>query len=285
MTMKERSFALIGHPLGHSISPQIHNKLFSISGIRAQYKLMEIAPDEFGARAEELKKLDGFNVTIPYKQKIIPYLYQISKRAARCGAVNTVKNENGLLFGYNTDSIGFLRALENAGIALKGKVLLCGTGGAARMMACEALERGCELCVAARGIQKADALKSDLIKTFPEARITTQILADACGSFDLILNATPVGMYPNIDGCPAPRRVIEQCAAAFDAVYNPLESVFVKTARAAGATVAGGLSMLLWQAAAAQEIWTGVRFDAEKINAMCGEMSELIKKLYKLPEV
>jgi shikimate dehydrogenase len=279
-TAKQLSFRLIGYPLGHSISPQIHMRLFQLSNVCARYGFLEIEPGKLGSQAAFLKSLDGFNVTIPHKQRILPLLDRIDPRARRCGAVNTVKCDGGRLYGFNTDADGFLSALKGAGIALSGRVLLCGAGGAARMMACEALERGCSLVVAARDVQKARGLQSDLAGIFPDADISARTLEDAGGSFDLILNGTPAGMYPDVGGCPVPRRVIRNSAAVFDAVYNPGKTVLVSAALAEGANAVCGLSMLIGQAAAAQEIWTGARFNPGDIETLRGEMAELIDSRY-----
>jgi shikimate dehydrogenase len=182
--------------------------------------------------------------------------------------VNTVKNVNGEFYGYNTDAVGFLRSLDSAGIALRGRVLLCGAGGAARMMACEVLERGCRLVIATRESKSAEATKADLDAIFTGAQIEATTLEAACGSFDLLINATPAGMYPNLDGCPVAARVIEKTAAVFDAVYNPEETVLVRSARASGAKVVGGLDMLIGQAVAAQEIWTGASFAPDTLRPL-----------------
>ena len=265
--------------MGHSISPKIHRRLFSLSGIDAEYSLMEIPPENFEASIDYLKTLDGFNVTIPHKQRILSCLDEIDLRARSYGAVNTVKG-GGRLCGFNTDVEGFLRALGGAGITLGGRVLLCGAGGAARMMACEALERSCSLVVATRTIESARSCVLDLKKLYPYANIEPQLLQDVEGSFDLILNGTPVGMYPHKDGCAVSEGVAKSAFAVFDAVYNPCETQLLKIARAAGAKVQGGLTMLLWQAAAAQEIWTGVSFNEADIKSICIEMELLIGEKY-----
>lgn len=277
--MKQK-FCLIGHPLGHSISPDIHRRLFKISGIDADYCLHDIPPDEFEKNMDFLKSVDGFNVTIPHKQRILPYLDHIDGFAKTCGAVNTVICENGKLSGFNTDADGFLRALSDAKIELCGRVLLCGAGGAARMMACEAIAKGCSLTVATRKIDGAQNCANGLMRQFPSADLSAQTLSSISGSFDLILNGTPAGMYPKVDGCPVSEEIIKNSAAVFDAVYNPYETKLLKIARKAGAKTQGGLTMLVWQAAAAQEIWTGANFKDSDIRPLLSDMRVLIKKRY-----
>ena len=275
------SYCLIGNPLKHSVSPFIHQKLFGLSGKEGRYTLLEIPPEEFESRAGRLTGFSGFNVTIPYKQRILPMLSEISPRAERYGAVNTVKNENGRLKGYNTDAEGFLRALSQAGIRLSGNVLLCGAGGAAAMMACEALEHGCQLTAAARSYEKADAFLRGLAGKYPDARVRPALLSDVGGNFDLILNATPCGMYPHAGECPLPERVIRSAGAVFDAIYNPGDTLLLKRAAASGAKVQGGLPMLVWQAAAAQEIWTGARFRQKDVAALCRETENIIQRDFR----
>lgn len=278
--MRLKNFCLIGHPLGHSISPELHMKLFKLSHIEASYSLNEIEPENFEQSLDSLKKLDGFNITIPYKQRILPFLDEIESRAKRFGAVNTVKCENGKLKGFNTDIEGFLRALDSAGIKLQGRVLLCGAGGAAHMMGCAALEHGCSLTIATRTVDKAKHFTHDLGVLFPDSDLSAASLSDIRGEFDLILNGTPAGMYPNVDGCPVDISVAKSAGAVFDAVYNPCDTTLLKAARSAGAKVQGGIPMLVWQAAAAQEIWTGAHFDENDILPLCREMETLVSLRY-----
>jgi shikimate dehydrogenase len=272
--MKE--YCLIGHPLGHSISPEVHERLFALSGNHGSYTLKDIEPDAFDTEISALKALHGFNVTIPYKQTIIPLLDSLDEGAKRYHAVNTVKCENGKMHGCNTDAEGFLRALGSAGIELSGSVLLCGAGGVAGMMASEALERGCSLVVATPTIGEAVRFVNGLLGEYPGAKIEASALAYISGSFDLILNGTPAGMYPKVKSCPVPTAVARSAGAVFDAVYNPAETQLLKTARAAGAKVQGGLTMLVWQAVAAQEIWTGAHFKPEDIDSVCRDMALLL---------
>lgn len=278
--MNQSAYALIGHPLGHSISPAIHERLFALSGTEGAYSLLDFPPEELKARLPALRALNGFNITIPYKQAILPFLDKTDERAARYGAVNTVKCENGQMTGYNTDVIGFLRALTGAGIPFSGQVLLCGTGGVAHMMACEALDHGCTLTVGARTYGKASAFADELSAQYPNAKIEPTALAYVTGSYDLILNGTPSGMYPNVKDLPVPLYVARSARAVFDAVYNPTETALLARARKAGAKVQNGLSMLVWQAAASQEIWTGHSFRSEDISALSSEMDKYIKEQF-----
>lgn len=262
-----KNFALTGYPLGHSMSPFIHNALFKINKIDADYVLKEINPDCFEEGIEQLKTLNGFNVTIPHKTGIIPYLDSLSQRAELFGAVNTVKNDCGKLTGYNTDCFGFLRALETADIPLSGKVLLCGSGGVSRMFAFESILAGADLTVAVRSadIDAANLIKKEIAEKLSED-VEVITLDEVEGEYDLLINGTPVGMFPNIDNCVLPKEKVHRCSAVFDAVYNPLETKLIKYAKETGLKCSNGLPMLVWQAAVAQEIWFDVEFSAEQIK-------------------
>lgn len=153
-----KNYGLLGWPLGHSLSPVIHRELFKISNVPGEYRLYEIEPARIEAEAPRLFELSGFNITVPHKIGIIPLLDGLDEKAALFGSVNTVKTGNKNT-GFNTDCLGFLRALEGAGITLGGKVLLCGNGGVARTIAFEAALANCELTIACResGIERAKA--------------------------------------------------------------------------------------------------------------------------------
>lgn len=264
-----KNFGLIGYPLGHSMSPVIHKELFKINGIDADYNLKEISPDVLSQGIGELKKLDGFNVTIPHKTGIIPFLDKLSDRSELFGAVNTVAIKDGILTGYNTDCFGFLRALEMAGIKLGGNVLLCGSGGVSRMFAFEAVLADSNLTIAVRDedIDAANQIKKEIAQRLNK-NIAVTTLDNVDGEYDVLINGTPVGMYPNVDACVLPKDKIAKCKAVFDAVYNPLETRLIKYAKECGAKYSNGLPMLVLQAAVAQEIWFGVKFTMEQISSV-----------------
>lgn len=273
-------FGLTGYPLGHSMSPVIHRELFKLSGLDASYDLVETAPDKLGECFEEdLKQLRGFNVTIPHKIEIIKYLDELSDRAKLFGAVNTVDVKADKITGHNTDCTGFLKALEMADITLGGDVLLCGSGGVARMIAFEAILAGAKLTIAVR---EADVDAAKLIKNEIEEKTGKTcdiiLLVDAKGGYDLVINGTPVGMYPNVDACPVAKEVVATSKAAFDVIYNPQETVFIKYAKEAGVKYSGGLSMLVWQAAVAQQIWNGSQFSNEDIEKVIAITQKELEK-------
>lgn len=271
-------YALIGCPLGHSLSPLIHSELFKISGADADYTLREIEPDELDAAFKnELSRLDGFNVTIPYKIEIIKYLDSLSVKAGLFGSVNTVAVTGEGAKGYNTDCSGFLRSLEAAGIELSGSVLICGCGGVSRMFAFESVIAEADVTLAVRdsSLNKAYALCDEIYeKLGKKCRVIT--LDKAEGGYDLIINGTPCGMYPNVDSSPLDEGVVKSSGAVFDAVYNPGETLLLKYARDGGLKYLNGLPMLVWQAAVAQEIWTGYKFTAFDIERVIAAAREAL---------
>lgn len=269
-----KSFGLIGYPLGHSLSPVIHKELFKICGTDGEYKLFEIAPDNMSSEFSKLTALCGFNVTIPHKINVIPFLDELDERAALFGAVNTVKTGKRLK-GYNTDCHGFLRAIQMADIDLSGNVLLCGSGGVARMFAFEAVLADCNLTIAVRDedIPAAEIL-SEEIKSRLNKETEVLNLKDVKESYNLIINGTPVGMHPNINDCVLPKEIIQKATAVFDAIYNPEETLLIKYAKEAGLKYSNGLSMLVWQAAVAEEIWNDVKFTENDIQ----KVIEITKK-------
>lgn len=264
-------FAVIGHPIGHTMSPFIHTKLFEIAGIKGEYTSADIPPEKLGQEYDSLRRLRGINVTIPHKAAIISFLDEIDRFAAVCGAVNTVKFSDGFAKGYNTDRLGFLKALQGIGITPHGNVIICGCGGAASMAAFVCAEFGCNVTIAARArsLKKAQSLAEKVKKEFPSCKVVAEETEKISGEFDILCNATPAGMYPNVNSCPVPDELTASCGAVFDCVYNPGETLLLKKAREMNIPAASGMAMLVWQAAAAQEIWHGFKFESEDINRLC----------------
>lgn len=270
--MSTKKYAVIGHPIGHTMSPFIHKRLFELAGVDAEYTKLDIAPENLEREfAETLSKLDGYNITIPHKPAIIPFLDEIDDRAKMYGSVNTVANQNGRSKGYTTDPDGFLKALESAGIELGGRIVIVGCGGVARTMAYEAVLRKLPVEFAVR---KEDAVAAGLLcleitNKIEGAEVSFFFIEGLMGEVDLLINASPVGMTPNSNAQPVSDCAIRRSKAVFDAVYNPLETVLVKKARANGSIAESGMSMLVWQAVAAQEKWNGSVFDKDEIAKLC----------------
>lgn len=273
-----RKFALIGHPLGHSLSPQIHTKLFSLDGYNESYELIDIPPEELESRFDELRTYDGLNVTIPHKMSIISMCDKLDITAKRYGTMNCIKSENGKHIGYNTDVLGFVKSIEQMGATLNSKVLLIGCGGAGRMIALETLYQGGDLTIA---VLKSDfdatiALKSYASTLIENPKVKVALVDEIEGEFDLIVNSTPIGMFPKVDNSPVTAEVLKNCKHAFDLVFNPSETKFLKLARENGANAMGGMAMLVLQAVAAHEIWDNSHYNEEDINNLIAEMEKLV---------
>ncbi len=271
-------FGLIGHPVFHSISPFIHERLFKLSKISAEYHLFDISPNNLTNSVNFLKKLDGYNVTIPYKQKIIPFLNNLCDKAKLYKCVNTVKN-GSFSSGFNTDANGFLSALAFEKISLSGDVVILGCGGAARIFCFESVLRNCDVTLAVRNqsISHAKILVND-VKSATGKIVSVTSIDNLPQNIDLLINATPVGMFPNVTQMPVSDAYLKNCTAVFDAIYNPIETLLIKKARSNGAKVASGMSMLVFQAVFAHKIWTDATFSHSDIFQLILDSKENLKK-------
>lgn len=280
-----KKFCLIGHPLGHSLSPQIHKRLFELSGENAEYSLEDIAPEELKDKFGFLSEFDGFNITIPHKVSIIDYCDKLSDGANRYRSVNCVKNGAEKL-GFNTDCIGFTKSIGLLGASLSSNVLLIGCGGVGRMMAIETALEGGRLTIAAleNDLPLAANVIGEIQKLKPDAEVkAVKIPADGLSNaalgnekFDLLVNACPVGMFPKIDRMPCLPEVLDNVNFVFDAIYNPKETLLAKTARSKGCKAMTGMAMLVLQAAAAHEIWDGAEYRKDDIDALISDMEALV---------
>lgn len=255
-------YALIGEKLGHSLSKILHEKYFEIKGSNSSYDLIEIKKENFDLEFKKLlaKGYDGINVTIPYKKDVIPYLDYLSPEAEKIGAVNTIKPENGRLCGYNTDFFGIIKTFERYKIEIENKdVVILGTGGASAAVktACLHLKAKSVVFVS----RKRKIHDGILTKTY-----------DDIISGDVLINATPVGMYPNIDACP-----IEKInfSAVFDLIYNPEKTLLLRRAAAEGKKAVNGLYMLVSQGIYAQSIWKKIPFEKEINEKVFDEVKKL----------
>ena len=239
---------LIGERLGHSFSADIHRSIG-----RYDYELKELSPAGLGPFLES-RDFAGLNVTIPYKEAVIPCLDRLDEQAAAIGAVNTVVNRDGALWGYNTDFGGMAAALARAGIDVKGKtVLILGTGGTSKT--------ALAVC---RALGAAEAVR--VSRTGREGALTYEAARSDCGDADMIINCTPAGMWPYMIGLPLETADFPNLSAVFDCVYNPLRTRLVLEAQARGIPAAGGLYMLVKQAALACELFTGTPVEDGQID-------------------
>ena len=260
---------LLGRTLGHSLSPEIHAEVFKRLHLEGwSYDLIEKEPDEVASFLTATKpECDGSNVTIPYKEQVIPYLKEITPEAANIGAVNTLFFTPEGLKGYNTDYIGFRRMLAHAGITVSGEaVTVLGNGGAAKAVL-QALvdEKAASVTIVARNEEKARISLAHFLKNHPETKIVTYEGLDTVTTGGVIVNTTPVGMYPKVGVSAAPADFTAQYAAAVDLIYNPSETQFLKDARLAGQKTCNGLYMLVAQAIASEEIWQQKQLDPQLV--------------------
>ncbi len=279
-----RKYTLIGDPLGHSMSPMIHARLFELAGREAEYTLTPIHAEDLAGQAPGLRALQGFNITIPHKVDIIPLLDELDESAKRYNSVNCVANSDGRAIGYNTDCDGFLRSV--ADMPLNGRVLLIGCGGVGRMMGIEAARHGADLTVAVLEQDRplAEKMCEEIGAMCPDARTQIVLTSEICGSFDLLLNACPVGMYPKTNACPVSDAIIEACGSVFDVIYNPTETQLIRKAKAMGKPAAGGAAMLVWQAVRAHEIWDGDSYTLEQVQGIIRELEETINRDFPAQE-
>ncbi|MGA7829049.1 MAG: shikimate dehydrogenase [Geobacteraceae bacterium] len=263
---KTRVLGIIGSPVGHSLSPVMQNAAIDELGIEYVYVPFPVDPDFLGQAVEGLRRLGvwGFNVTIPHKSSIIPFLDRISPEAEQCGAVNTVCREGELLVGYNTDGTGFLASVrEDLDHNPQGSsVLLLGAGGAARgAIAALAAAGVARIVVANRTRERGVALSECFQSVFPEVRFTisslvAEELAGHLREADLLVNTTSVGMNGTSFECLALSE-LPATAKVYDMVYVPAETPLLGAAKARGLACANGLGMLAAQGAAALTLWTG----------------------------
>ncbi len=243
-------YGLIGYPLGHSFSISYFNQKFADENIDAAYENFEIASiDSFLEIVESNPNLKGLNVTIPYKEKVIPYLDSISPEARAIGAVNVIRvvhDGNGVtLKGYNSDVIGFTQSIEPLIESYHKKALILGTGGSSKAIDFGLRSLGLETVFVSR-YERPDTIQYD--------KITPEIIKE----YNVIVNCTPCGMYPNTEECPnLPYEAMDNHTILYDLIYNPDETLFMRKGARQGATVKNGLEMLLLQAFASWEFWNG----------------------------
>ena len=265
-------YGLIGNPVSHSISPIIHNTLFremNFNGIYVPFKV-----DTIGDFMREFRKLDikGYSVTIPHKESVINHLDTIDPMAKKIGAVNTIVNMDGQLVGYNTDCEAAIKVLEDVSrgerpFALtkdvhlrEKKVTIVGAGGAARAIAFGLKERQAQITIINRNYERAQSLARD-VGCFSRKFDDPQAL-----DTDILINATPVGMYPKINETPIDKDKLKSSMIVFDTIYNPIETKLLKEAKAQGCKTINGLSMFVHQAAAQFKLWTGQMPSVETIE-------------------
>lgn len=243
-------YGLIGYPLGHSFSISYHNQRFADEGINAKYFNFEIASiDELQEVLNSNPELKGLNVTIPYKEKVMEFLDYISPEARSIGAVNVIRvvheGKNIKLKGYNSDVIGFTQSIEPMLEDYNKKALILGTGGASKAV---------DFGLRSLGLETVFVSRYERPGTIQYESITPEVVKE----YNVIVNCTPLGMYPKVKECPKlPYEAMDEHNILYDLIYNPDETLFMKNGAKFGAQTKNGLEMLLLQAFASWEFWNG----------------------------
>lgn len=262
-------YGVVGEKLSHSLSPNIHNRVFNLLNIEGAYKIVEIPKDRISNLGQSMITLGikGVNVTIPYKQVVMEQLDFISKEAENIGAINTIYNKDGKLHGYNTDYYGFGMMLDNKNIKVKDKIaVVLGNGGAAKAINAYLLDNKVkDLYLVTRNKNSIDEI-DNRIKI-----IDYEELKEIKG--DILVNTTPVGMYPNVGVSPVSEEVINNFQALVDIIYNPMMTEFLSIGKKLNKVICGGLYMLVGQAIKAEEIWQGYNIDKEVVDKIYEEIN------------
>jgi shikimate dehydrogenase len=272
-------YGVIGDPIRHSKSPVMMNSAFRELGLNGAYGAFHVKPEALEGAVKGMRVFGfrGLNVTIPHKVEVMGYLDEIDEGARVIGAVNTIVNENGVLKGYNTDGIGYVRSLkEETGISLQGaRVLVLGAGGAARGVAYALAKEGVSrIMICNRSKDKAVEL-AETISEFTEASaVGMDELSTYISSVDILLNTTSVGMHPSVDETPIDPALLHEKLLVSDLIYNPRITRLLHEAKQRGARIHGGLGMFIYQGAYALEYWTG-------LTAPAAAMREVVEQSLK----
>ncbi len=263
-TNKDKIIGLFGQDIGGSLSPDIHNYLANVMGLKYNYFLFDLEPANLQKAVQSIKILNikGVNVTIPYKKEVIEYLDEVDEKVAKIGAVNTIVNKDGILIGKNTDVDGFDKMAYNKGIDFTDKkVVLIGAGGAARAVMYYLTEQdNAEVNIVNRTLRKADLVKEAFNSEIEDINIFelgSENSKDKIKSADIIINTTPLGMADRYEGkSPVSEDLINQEQTLIDLVYKPRITNFLQIGKNKNAAIVSGIEMLIYQAVKSFEIWT-----------------------------
>ena len=282
VSAQTKILGIIGHPISHSMSPIMHNVALNDLNLDYIYIAFNVMPKDLKNALNGVKalKIHGMNITIPHKGTVIPYLDKIDPLAQKIGAVNTLKLINDLLVGKNTDAAGFKQSLNDAKINPSGlDVLIIGSGGAAKAVSYSLIESVNRLIIFNRTKQNAEQLVNTLKKDSESQIIAKKLsksnLANEIKKTDLLINATPVGMYPSHHESVIAPDMFHKDMAVFDLIYNPLETQLIKDAKIAGCKTLNGIDMLINQGALAFEWWTNKK---PNTNLMKRKIIEILSK-------
>ena len=254
-------FGIFGDPVSHSLSPVMHNRAFELSGFRGIYLLFRVPSITRAVSAMKTLNMKGASVTLPHKIAVMSHLDKIDSAAQRIGAVNTIHNQNGVLTGYNTDTLGAVAALTERTALKNRRVAVVGAGGAARAIGFGIVENRGKVTILNRSVKAGEQLATDLGGGFIP-------LAEIQGiDCDILINTTSVGMSPDIDNTPVPKRIFHEDMTVMDIIYTPRQTRLIKEAREAGCETINGLPMFVHQGAFQFELWTGMKAPVEAMWA------------------
>lgn len=266
-----RVLGVYGHPVEHSLSPVMQNAALRAMDLDYIYVPFHVLPERLEQAVNAVRALDmpGVNVTIPHKERVIGLLDEVSNEARDVGSVNTIINDGGRLRGESTDGPGFLRSIEAEWGKLDGgRAVILGAGGSAKAVAYALAGAGWSLAVANRTRARAEELAASVksrfgTKTARAAGIEREELRREIADASLLVNTTPVGMYPDCDSLPVPADLLHAGLLVYDLIYNPLETRLISEARAKGIRAMNGMKMLVYQGALSLEMWTGRKAPVE----------------------
>jgi shikimate dehydrogenase len=267
---QKKLLGIIGHPVAHSLSPLMHNRAAELIGLDCVYCAFDVAPQNLKEALYGMRALgvQGLNVTVPHKEKVIPFLDGLDEEAALIGAVNTITLKNGKLIGSNTDAKGFIRSVQQNRFRPRGKsAVIIGAGGSARAIGVALCRAGLsKLTIINRSAQRGRRLVRTLSKLgdVSFAASDKSHAAKAAEAADIVVQTTPCGMKHS-DALPLSNPAFHKGQWVYDIIYAPIETRFLKKARLKGAKTSNGLSMLVYQGSESFKIWTGHRFPEEKI--------------------
>ncbi len=262
-------YCLFGRPARHSLSPAMHNAAFARMGMNAVYLAFEPDKPLNAIRAMRALHIPGASVTIPFKREILDHLDEIDSLAEKIGSVNTLINDDGIIKGFNTDGYGAVKALQVNGVRINGrKILVIGNGGAARAIAFSLLEEKAEVLISGRDEKKAGFLASDLSRYFTgvESGGIDTLTGGTLDDYHIIINTTPVGMFPDIGSSPLDPSLLNPRLTVFDIVYNPVRTRLLDSAESAGCRIIPGTDMLLYQGVRQFELWTSAPAPVETMR-------------------
>jgi len=244
-------YVVVGNPIGHSLSPVMHNSALAHSGLDGHYLAFRV--ENIAAAVDGIRGLGirGASVTIPHKISVLPYLDKVDPMAADIGAVNTVVNRDGVLHGYNSDCVGAIKALAEKTVIKGREVAVIGAGGGARALGFGLKREGGIVTIINRTASRGEKLARDLGCRFRPLAELKKL------PYHIVVNATPAGMTPDVNSTPLAPKLMAPEMVAMDMVYNPLKTRFLKEAQSVGCTIIDGVSMFVHQGAVQFELWTG----------------------------